>query len=149
MDKIYTTDREIILKNTNHLKTASKAFKEFEKAKKALGDYHVGYIGKHFAIAPNEDNPSELSEADFQPHLLVECRLFNEETEYFFTPRNGEVLLRTVKSSPATEKSDSARDFITKEVQLRSGGTLQINHYIREDGNGYDFYVFNTLNFSG
>ena len=121
---------------TDSIQISVEEFKGFEDLPEDLSQFSVAYTGKHIAFLHNR--PGELTEEDFDIHLLVECRLFNESEEFFIFPRQGKRYQRIIKSG-----SDK-RQYISKQIQLRNeeampeskNDKLFLRHYLESDG-GY------------
>lgn len=116
----------------------SISVKEFKALPKEISTYKVAYVGKHRAIQPHASN-SILELEDMQLHLLIECRIFNENEEIYIFPRQGKLYQRTIKSG------DEVHKYIRKSIQLRNdkdhgndkNDVLEVRHYINADLNGY------------
>lgn len=153
MDKLYSIEYENIEYETQEYEDFEEVFKKYEGLLESNTDLIIAYVGKHFAIAPNEKDKVALTGGDFQSHLLIELRLFNEEIEHYVTTRSGKLLWRKVKSLASANKGEE-KAFIDKFVQLRKpkksfnaltkneNDTLKMRHYIREDEGGYEILRF-------
>lgn len=115
---------------------------EYDGLPSNISSYKIAYIGKHKAISPLD--VKELTEEDFDPSLLIECRLFNDEEEIFVFPRNGVVQQRQIV------KGVEIINFVDKTIQLRSKkgsndrNVLVMRHYF--DGNGYNIQRYLKVN---
>jgi len=131
LNKIYKTIEE------DSIQISIEEFKGFNNLPENLSEFSVAYTGKHNAFLHNF--PEDLTEEDFDIHLLVECRLFNENEEIFIFPRQGEIYQRTIKSG------NEQHQYISKQIQLRNeegmseskNDTLFLRHYLDSDG-GYE-----------
>jgi hypothetical protein len=122
----------------------------FQGLPENLSNYNIAYVGKHKAIQPNDKEELDENE-DFEPHLLIECRLFKEDEEIYIYPRQGQLMQRVIKLTDG-----DTRKYIEKEIQLRNpsgasnkqpNDTLIVYHYLNEKEDGYDFLRYVKVEF--
>jgi len=119
--------------------------RDFTSLPEDMKAYAIVYTGKHKAFLKNV--ASELSEEDLDVHLLIECRLFNEEEEIFIFPRQGKLRQRIIKQG-GTEVN-----FIEKNIQLRNeegkkgseNTKLLVRHYINTLNGAYEMLRFVSI----
>jgi hypothetical protein len=112
-----------------------------------LSKYIISYVGKHNTILsqtilPHDDSKVLIDEKDMQSHLLIECKLFNENEEIFIFVRNGQLQQRQIIRSTV----GAEYDFVDKKIQLRNNEgdntknkVLVVRHYIDKENGGYSF----------
>lgn len=105
---------------------------EYTSLPEDLSGFSVAYTGKHKAFL--KSSAEALQEEDFDIHLLIECRLFNESKEIFIFPRQGKIYQRIIKNG------NEQYQYIAKQIQLRNeegmssskNDTLSVRHYLDE-----------------
>ena len=140
----------MINKIYNNIETdnISITVEKFVELPEVISSFKIAYVGKHRAIQPNTDTPN-LDSEDMQKHLLIECRLFNEEEEIYIFRRQNELWQRLIRQSES-----ETHHYIKKSIQLRNDkdsntdkyDELVVKHYIEADISGYSILRYVKIN---